>query len=147
MIETFDANEVYPTGSGYLGNPNIKRNGVQESWTPEKIIEYKKCSEDPIYFIEKYIKVISLDEGLVPFSLYDYQKRMINHFNNNRMACVLSCRQSGKTISTVSYVLWYALFHSDQTIFLLANKGETARDVLFARLTLALENLPFFFQN
>ena len=130
---------------GYLGNNLVKRDGVQDSFTQEEVSEYLKCMKDPIYFAEKYIKVISLDAGLVSFKPYVYQKKMFKHFNNNRFSIVLACRQSGKSISTVVYILWYAIFHPEKTIAILANKGATAREML-ARVTLALENLPFFLQ-
>ena len=134
-----------PQTIAYLGNSNVKRDGVPEQWTPEKLKEYKKCMEDPAYFAEKYLKVIHLDKGLVPFKLYPYQRKMFDHFNNNRFSIVLACRQSGKSISSVAYLLWFALFHSEKTIAILANKGATAREML-ARVTLMLENIPFFLQ-
>ena len=129
----------------YLGNPNVKRDGVQQAWTPELLKEYKRCMDDPIYFAKKYCKVISLDKGLVPFELYPYQEKMFNHFNDNRFSIVLACRQSGKSISACAYLLWYALFHTEKTIAVLANKGATAREML-GRITLMLENIPFFLQ-
>ncbi len=130
---------------GYLGNPSVKRDGVESQFTKEEIFEYKRCMDDPVYFAQKYVKIISLDEGLVPFELYPYQRDMFNHFNNNRFSIVLACRQSGKSISSVVYLLWYACFHPEKTIAILANKGAVAREML-ARITLALENLPFFLQ-
>ena len=130
---------------GYLGNPNVKRDGVETSFTKEEVQEYAKCMQDPAYFARKYIKIISLDEGLVPFDLYPYQEKMFNHFKENRFSIVLACRQSGKSISSVVYLLWYAVFHPEKTIAILANKGAVAREML-ARITLALENLPFFLQ-
>jgi hypothetical protein len=129
----------------YLGNPNVKRDGVQQAWTPELLKEYKRCMDDPIYFAKNYCKVISLDKGLVPFELYPYQERMFDHFNDNRFSVVLACRQSGKSISACAYLLWYALFHTEKTIAVLANKGATAREML-GRITLMLENIPFFLQ-
>ena len=130
---------------GYLGNPNIKRDGVETEFTKDEVQEYIKCMNDPAYFATKYCKIISLDEGLVPFNLYDYQERMFEHFNENRFSIVLACRQSGKSISSVVYLLWFAVFHPEKNIAILANKGATAREML-ARITLALENLPFFLQ-
>ena len=130
---------------GYLGNPSVKRDGVVSDFSKEEIVEYKKCMDDPAYFARKYIKIISLDEGLVPFDLYPYQEKMFKHFNKNRFSIVLACRQSGKSISSVVYLLWYACFHPEKTIAILANKGAVAREML-ARVTLALENLPFFLQ-
>lgn len=130
---------------GYLGNPNVKRDGVETSFTKEEILEYQKCMQDPAYFARNYVKIISLDEGLVPFNLYPYQEKMFNHFKDNRFSIVLACRQSGKSISSVVYLLWFACFHPEKTIAILANKGAVAREML-ARITLALENLPFFLQ-
>ena len=131
--------------SSYLGNPNVKRDGVQEQWTPELIAEYKKCMLDPVHFAETYVKVISLDQGLVTFDLYPYQREMFKHFQENRFNVVLACRQSGKSISACAYLLWFAIFNSEKTIAVLANKGATAREML-QRITLMLENLPFFLQ-
>ena len=133
------------TKNSYLGNPQVKRDGVAEEWDKKKLREYKKCMENPSYFCKKYVKVVHLDKGLVPFKLYDYQEKMFDHFNDNRFSIVLACRQSGKSISSVGYLLWYALFHPEKTIAILANKGATAREML-SRVTLMLENLPFFLQ-
>ena len=130
---------------GYLGNPNVKRDGVETSFTKEEIQEYQKCMQDPAYFARKYVKIISLDEGLVPFDLYPYQEKMFKHFKDNRFSIILACRQSGKSISSVVYLLWYACFHPEKTIAILANKGAVAREML-SRITLALENLPYFLQ-
>lgn len=130
---------------GYLGNPSVKRDGVESEFSKKEVLEYKKCMESPTYFARTYVKVISLDEGLVPFDLYPYQEKMFHHFINNRFSIVLACRQSGKSISSVVYLLWYAIFHPEKNIAILANKGATAREML-ARVTLALENLPFFLQ-
>ena len=130
---------------GYNGNSLVKRDGVTHNFTQEEIGEYQKCMSDPVYFAKTYAKIINLDKGLVPFDLYPYQEEMFNHFNNNRFSIVLACRQSGKSISSVIYLLWYSIFHPEKTVAILANKGATAREML-ARITLALENLPFFLQ-
>jgi len=129
----------------YLGNINVKRDGVEQQWVEHEVLEYAKCMSDPSYFARKYVKIISLDDGLVNFNLYPYQEQMFNHFNDNRFSIVLACRQSGKSISSVVYLLWYAIFHPEKTIAVLANKGATAREML-QRVTLALEHLPFFLQ-
>ena len=54
---------------GYLGNPNVKRDGVETSFTKEEVLEYRKCMKNPAYFAKKYVKIIALDKGLVPFEL------------------------------------------------------------------------------
>tara|TARA_B100001121_G_scaffold181891_1_gene158672 strand:- start:926 stop:2530 length:1605 start_codon:yes stop_codon:yes gene_type:complete len=129
----------------YLGNPNIKKDGVVSNFNEEQVLEYARCMKDPVYFVEKYAKIISLDKGLVPFKLYPYQKKMFKHFKENRFNVVLACRQSGKSISACGYLLWFALFQSEKSIAVLANKGATAREML-ARITIMLENIPFFLQ-
>ena len=129
----------------YLGNPNVKRDGVVQEWTQDLVKEYALCMNNAQYFAEKYCKVISLDKGLVPFELYPYQKKMFNQFQENRFNVVLACRQSGKSISACAFLLWFALFHSEKTVAVLANKGATAREML-SRITLMLENIPFFLQ-
>ena len=126
-------------------NPNVKKDGIVQGWSQETINEYVKCMQEPAYFAKTYCKIISLDKGLVNFKLYPYQEKMFNHFNSNRFSIVLACRQSGKSISSVAYLLWYAVFHSEKTIAVLANKGSTSREML-SRITLMLENLPFFLQ-
>ena len=129
----------------YLGNPNVKRDGVQQAWTPDLLKEYKKCMTDAVYFARHYVKVIALDKGLVNFDLYPYQEQMFKHFEEHRFNVVLACRQSGKSISACAYLLWFVLFNSEKTVAILANKGATAREML-ARITLMLENIPFFLQ-
>ena len=129
----------------YLGNPNIKKDGIVSNFNEKQVLEYAKCMKDPVYFVEKYAKIISLDKGLVPFELYPYQKKMFKQFESHRFNIVLACRQSGKSISACGYLLWFALFQSEKSIAVLANKGATAREML-ARITIMLENIPFFLQ-
>jgi len=129
----------------YYLNPNIKKVNLVENYTPDQIQEYIKCSEDPIYFIEKYVKIISVDKGLIPLILRDYQKNIILSLWKNRNSILLAARQAAKTTTVASFLLWYAIFTSDKDIAILANKAATAREIL-SRITLALENLPFFLQ-
>ena len=129
----------------YLGNPHVKKDGIEEDWEPEKVQEYAKCMANPAFFAKNHIKIINLNDGLVPFDLYPYQEDMFNHFKNNRFSVLLACRQSGKSISSLAFLLWYALFNPEQTIAVLANRGATSREML-GRITLMLENLPFYLQ-
>ena len=66
----------------YLGNPNLKKANVNIEWTQEDVQEFLKCKDDPIYFARKYIKIVSLDEGLVPFDMYKFQEKLIDRFHN-----------------------------------------------------------------
>ncbi len=131
---------------GYLGNPNLKAAGVDVEFTKEQVQEYIKCSQDPAYFIQKYIKVVSLDEGLVPFGLYDYQKDIVEKVHNNRFVIAKLPRQSGKSTTVVSYILHYVLFNQSMNVAILANKQATAREIL-SRLKLAYEYLPKWLQQ
>lgn len=130
----------------YLGNPNLKKANVAQNWTKEELVEYQRCMDSPQYFIENYVKIVSLDEGLVPFKMYDFQKEMVGTFHNNRFTICKLPRQSGKSTVMVSYLLHYALFNASVNIAILANKAATARDLL-SRLQLAYEHLPKWLQQ
>jgi len=132
--------------SVYLRNPNLKKANVQQTWTKEEVEEYAKCMKDPIYFIQQYIKIVSLDEGLIPFKLYDFQKEMVGTFHNNRFTICKLPRQSGKSTTIIAYLLHYVLFNPSVNVAILANKAATARDLL-GRLQLAYENLPKWLQQ
>ncbi len=132
--------------SVYLGNPNLKKANVSQEWTKEQIGEYAKCMKDPIYFIKSYIKIVSLDEGLVPFELYDFQKEMVGTFHNNRFTICKLPRQSGKSTTIIAYLLHYVLFNPSVNVAILANKAATARDLL-GRLQLAYEHMPKWLQQ
>ena len=130
----------------YLGNPNLKKINVPVEFTKEQLSEYVKCEKDPLYFIQNYVQIVSLDEGLVPFKMYNFQKEMIGTMHKNRFTICKLPRQSGKSTTIVSYLLHYALFNPNCNIAILANKSNTARDIL-GRLQLAYENLPKWLQQ
>ena len=132
--------------NNYLGNPNLKKANVKVEWTEEQLLEYKKCMDNPQYFIEDYVKIISLDEGLIQFKMYPFQKEMIGTFHKNRFTICKLPRQSGKSTIMISYLLHYAIFNPSVNIAILANKAATARDLL-GRLQLAYENLPKWLQQ
>jgi hypothetical protein len=130
----------------YLGNPNLKKANTAIEFTQEQIIEFLKCKEDPVYFARNYIKIVSLDHGLVPFSMYPFQEKLIQNFHDNRFNICKMPRQTGKSTTCVSYLLHYAVFNDNVNIAILANKASTARDLL-GRLQLAYENLPKWMQQ
>jgi hypothetical protein len=132
--------------SVYMGDSKLKAPNVEIEWTPEDIKEFEKCATDVIYFIENYVKIINIDEGVVPFNLRDYQKDMVDIFSdNNRCICLLS-RQVGKTVTSMAYILHYILFNTHKNVLILANRGETARGIL-SKLKEYYKNLPFFLQS
>src|SRR5687767_8453508 len=98
----------------YNGNPNLKRDGVQIRWTPDMVQEYLKCQNDAIYFIENYMKIINVDDGLVNFNMYGYQKQMVNSMVHNRQTIIATARQAGKSTSTCGFILWYIIFNRDK---------------------------------
>ena len=118
------------TTDAYLGNPNLKKINTPQEFTKEQILEYQKCAGDPIYFMENYIRIVSLDEGLVPFKMYPFQRHIVRTIHDNRFTICKLPRQSGKSTTTVSYLLHYALFNPNSNIAILANKSSTARDIL-----------------
>ena len=130
----------------YLGNPNLKKVNTAVEFTKEQIAEYQKCSKDPLYFMLNYVQIVSLDEGLVPFKMYDFQKHIVRTIHDNRFTICKLPRQSGKSTTTISYLLHYALFNPNSSLAILANKSSTARDIL-GRLQLAYENLPKWLQQ
>jgi len=130
----------------YLGNPLLKKSNVPVEWTKEQILEYQKCMEDPLHFIQSYIRIVSLDEGLVPFTMFPFQKDMVGTIHSNRFTICRMPRQSGKSTTMVSYILHYVLFNPSMNVAILANKASTARDIL-GRLQLAYENLPKWLQQ
>ena len=130
----------------YLGNPLLKKANVSVEFTKEQIQEYQKCMDDPIHFIQTHMKIVSLDEGLVPFDMYDFQKNMVQTFHDNRFTICKLPRQSGKSTTIIAYLLHYVLFNENKNVAILANKSSTARDLL-GRLQLAYEHLPKWMQQ
>lgn len=130
----------------YNNNLNLKSVGVPVEYTEQQLTEYIKCKNDPVYFIETYCKIISLDLGLVPFALYEYQKELIIAMHTNNRVCSMQPRQSGKTQVVAAYLLYYSIFNDNKTIAILANKAAASREIL-SRYQLMFEYLPHFLQQ
>ena len=130
----------------YLGNPNLFKANTKIEYTQEQVQEIAKCMEDPIYFIKNYIKIVNIDDGLVPFNMYEFQERMVDTFHNNRFSICKLPRQSGKSTTIIAYLLHQVVFNDNINVAILANKSSTARDLL-GRLQLAYENLPKWLQQ
>jgi hypothetical protein len=130
----------------YLGNPNLKKANTSIEFTEDNIIEFLRCKEDPVYFAENYVKIVNVDRGLIPFDMYEFQKKLITNFHKNRFNICKMPRQTGKSTTVVSYLLHYAIFNDNVNIGILANKASTARELL-ERLQIAYENLPKWMQQ
>ena len=130
----------------YLGNPNLKKANTQTEFSVEQVKEFIKCKKDPIYFAKNYIKIVSLDEGLVHFKMWDFQEELIRNFHENRFNICKMPRQTGKSTTCVAYLLHYIVFNDSVNVGILANKAATARELL-GRLQTAYENLPKWMQQ
>lgn len=130
----------------YMGNPLLKGEYVQQEFTKEQLAEYIKCSEDPVYFIGNYVKVVTIDSGLVPFTMYDWQRSIVRSVFDNRFVICKIPRQSGKTTTLVSCILHLVLFNPDYKAAILANKLKTATEIM-DRVKIAYENLPKWLQQ
>ena len=130
----------------YLGNPNLKRANTPINFTKEDVEEYLRCKKDPVYFAKNYVKIVSLDEGLVPFKMWDFQEKLIRNFHEKRFNICKMPRQTGKSTTCVSYLLHYIVFNDSVNVGILANKAATARELL-GRLATAYENLPKWMQQ
>ena len=130
----------------YLGNPNLKKANTAFEFTATQIEEFIKCKDDPVYFAKKYIQIVSLDSGLVPFDPYDFQEKLIKRFHEHRFNICMMPRQTGKSTTSVAYLLHYVVFNDSVNVGILANKAATARELL-GRLQLAYENLPKWMQQ
>jgi len=131
---------------GYLGNPKLKRSGVQVEYTNDQLIEITRCIKDPVYFIKNYVKIVNVDLGLIPFDMWNFQEEMVRGFHSNRFSIAKMPRQVGKTTTTAGYMLWAVLFTDDYKIAILANKGDLARDIL-GRIKYSYEYLPLWMQQ
>jgi hypothetical protein len=130
----------------YNSNANLKGANVPVSWTLEQVQEYMKCAADPIYFIETYCYIVTLDHGIQKFSLYDCQREKVQIIHDNRKVILMEGRQQGKTTTAAAYILWYTLFQGSKTVAILANKASAAREVLH-RYQLMYEHLPKWLQQ
>lgn len=130
----------------YLNNRNLKAAGVVVDFTAEQTKEYIKCSRDPFYFIENYVKIVSVDEGLVPFKLWPFQRDIVQTIHDNRYTIAKLPRQCGKSTTMVSYLLWTILFKKLQNVCIAADKGSTAKEILH-RLQRSYEALPLWMQQ
>lgn len=145
--ETDEVNyEDIENETSYHGNSNLKGIGERHEFTKEQIREMTKCKKDPVYFIEKYCKIVSLDHGLVDFKLYDCQKKKVKTILENRKVIVMEPRQNGKTVVAAGCILHYTLFQERKSVAVLANKKDGAYEVI-DRYKIMYENLPRWMQH
>lgn len=107
----------------------------------EAIKEILACSDDPIYFIEKYCKIQHQVRGLVNFKLYDYQKNAIKSFLGNKNVIVNKARQLGYTSLTAAFISWLILFHKDKKVLCISINAAVSKEMI-DKVKVILANLP-----
>lgn len=131
--------------TAFRANDNLRRGDTPVEYTSEQIYEIQKCADDPIYFIKNYCKIISLDEGLVKFNLYPYQEDFVSLIHNSTRIIAKWARQSGKSITSAAYLVWYVLFNEHKRVGILAHQASGAREIL-SRIQTIYESLPIWLQ-
>tara|TARA_R100001377_G_C3188935_1_gene109748 strand:+ start:253 stop:1797 length:1545 start_codon:yes stop_codon:yes gene_type:complete len=111
----------------------------------ELLKEFKRCAEDPIYFISKYVRVTHPVRGLVPFKLYPFQHRILQDLQDHRFNILRKFRQAGCTTIAASYSLWMVIFQKHKSVIILS-KGDSESTEVLDRIKLMYEELPTFLQ-
>lgn len=127
--------------TGYNGNENLPKAGAKYALTMEQLEEYEKCMKSPVYFAQKYFKIVTVDDGLQPMKLYDFQREAAEAYLDTNKLILATSRQIGKTTIATVIALHYVMFNEWKTVFILGNKESTAVEVL-ERIQLAYEYLP-----
>ncbi len=127
--------------TGYNGNENLPKAGAKYTLTMEQLEEYEKCMKSPVYFAQKYFKIVTVDDGLQPMKLYDFQREAAEAYLDTNKLILATSRQIGKTTIATVIALHYVMFNEWKTVFILGNKESTAVEVL-ERIQLAYEYLP-----
>jgi hypothetical protein len=121
----------------------LRRSGVSFRMSDDEQQEYIRCALDVHYFVEKYCKVKREDGSIGNILLRDYQKEILDNFVNNRFNILMASRQVGKTISSAIFMLHKILFDNDKNIMIVANKGDTAVEIV-DKIKSIYTLLPFF---
>ena len=108
----------------------IKKGNIKESFTRKQLFELTMCEDNPIYFMENFLKVQHPKLGSLPLILYPFQHRMVEAFHNQRYVIGLTARQMGKTTTAAAYLLWRAMFVPDTQILIAANKFVQAMEIM-----------------
>lgn len=127
----------------HQNNTSVLSANANRTFSNLEKLEWIKCSVDAIYFCEKYIKITSIDDGIVPFKMYDFQREMIRLFQNNLLSIACTGRQQGKTTTSGAFILWFAMFHGSKQCAVLANKADQAQEIM-ERIQTSYELLPVF---
>ena len=97
---------------------------------PWQLAEIKKCAQDPLYFMNNYMYINTKDNGMQLFKTYPFQDEAVKRFLKYRFNINRWSRQVGKSTIVRGFILWYAMFHGDQLVAMLANKLALAKEQL-----------------
>lgn len=108
----------------------------------DKILEeLKKCREDPIYFITRYVKIDHPVKGRIPFELFRFQQRIVNEVHNHRFNIVRKFRQAGVTTIMAAYSLHMIIFERHRNI-LCVSIGDREAKAFLNRVVKMYDELP-----
>ena len=124
----------------------VKKPYRKESLTQEQILELAKCMQDPKYFMTEHCWIQHPTKGRMKFSLFDFQKGLVDTYHNYRYSIALISRQMGKSTAAAGYLLWYAMYNPDQTILIAAHKYSGAQEIM-QRIRFAYETLPDYLRS
>jgi|TARA_X000000950_G_scaffold284123_1_gene386557 hypothetical protein len=123
-----------------------KKANTRESFTEDQIADLKACANPDtgyLYFCNKFFNIQHPVEGKMLFKPFDYQERLLESYHNHRFNINMLPRQSGKTTTAAGYLLWFAMFHPDQTILIAAHKYTGAQEIM-QRVRYGYELCPDF---
>ena len=123
-------------------DPELRKGQILFEYTEWELEEMRRCAEDVVYFANKYCKVMT-DDGIQKIDLRDYQIQILNQYQTHRKNIFVSPRQSGKTITSSIFLLWYLLFNFEKNAMIMANIGDTAAE-LMDKIKVIMKGLPFF---
>ena len=125
---------------------NLKRDKLPFEYTPEEWEELKKCKLDILYFASEYCS-IQTNNGIMRVKkaggLRDFQEEILSSFKDNNYNILMASRQTGKSVTSAIFILWYLIFHAEKTALIVADNYTTTRELL-DKFRIILDNLPFF---
>ena len=110
-----------------------KKAHQKEKFDEAGIEALKKCIDPDtgyLYFCQHFFHIQHPVDGKVMFAPFGYQERLLESYHNHRFNINMLPRQSGKTTTAAAYLLWYAMFHPDQTILIAAHKYTGAQEIM-----------------
>jgi hypothetical protein len=103
--------------------------------------ETKRCMEDPIYFMRKYVKIQHPNKGTIPFDLFPFQEDTLDRFHEDRFLLILKSRQLGITTLVAAYSLWLMIFNNDKNVLIISIKQEVSKEIV-TKVRFANDKLP-----